>query len=171
MTKREGEAQMNEQNKLRRCKVDGVPAMFHRWCDVAEIVPPSVLKGGHSGGVVKDTFGIVEYADGSVVRVKPERIIFDTDTEDDPGAKDISSEETKAQSGSGKKYKETKIKCPYCKGENKNAIVFCDTAAREYFVYCPKCGIETIDSFPTSARAIKAFSDGKNKNISEREKE
>ena len=152
---------------LRRCEVDGKAALFHRWCDISEIVPPSVMVGGHGGGVVQDTFGIVEYLDGSVARVKPERIVFITEAADNLEEKDNPTSENKPQSG-GAQYKETKIKCPHCKEENKNAIVWCDAAEREYFVYCQKCGIETIDVFPTAARAIKAFSDGKNKKIVEK---
>lgn len=154
---------------LRRCEVDGKAALFHRWCDISEIVPPSVMVGGHGGGVVQDTFGIVEYLDGSVARVKPERIVFVTESADNSEEKDNSPPEIKSRSGM--QCKETKIKCPHCKEENKNAVVWCDAEAREYFVYCQKCSIETIDSFPTAARAIKAFSNGKNKNIIEREKE
>lgn len=61
---------------LRRCEVDGKAALFHRWCDISEIVPPSVMVGGHGGGVVQDTFGIVEYENGKIERVRPERITF-----------------------------------------------------------------------------------------------
>lgn len=151
---------------LRRCEVDGKAALFHRWCDISEIVPPSVMVGGHGGGVVQDTFGIVEYLDGSVARVKPERIAFVTESADNSEEKDNSPPGIKSRSGM--QCKETKIKCPHCKEENKNAVVWCDTAEREYFVYCQKCGIETIDVFPTAARAIKAFSDGKNRNIKQK---
>lgn len=51
-------------------------ALFHRWADKAEIVPPSVLKGGHGGGIVRGVLAIVEYEDGTVGEVLPENIKF-----------------------------------------------------------------------------------------------
>lgn len=67
---------------LRTCEVEGKdgPFLFHCWSQVSEIVPPSVMVGGHSGGVIADTFGIVEDGDGQVHRVRPEKIRF-TDKE------------------------------------------------------------------------------------------
>lgn len=61
---------------LRKCTADGRKAIFHRWCDVSQIVPPSPMMGGHGGGVVRDTYAIVEYEDGSIGRISPERIKF-----------------------------------------------------------------------------------------------
>ncbi len=61
---------------LRKCTADGRKAIFHRWCDVSQIVPPSPMMGGHGGGVVRDTYAIVEYEDGSIGRIAPERIKF-----------------------------------------------------------------------------------------------
>lgn len=58
---------------LRRCTADGRKAIFHRWRDVSQIVPPSPMMGGHGGGVVRDTFAIVEYEDGSIWSIAPER--------------------------------------------------------------------------------------------------
>lgn len=57
--------------------------------------------------------------------------------------------------------KETRICCPYCEGENENAIVYEDADNKEYFVFCETCGRETVDAYKTKARAIKAFADGK----------
>lgn len=51
-------------------------ALFHRWADKAEIVPPSVLKGGHGGGVVRGVLAIVEYEDGTIGEALPENIRF-----------------------------------------------------------------------------------------------
>lgn len=53
-----------------------VKALFHRWIAISEIVSPSLLRGGHSGGVIADTFGIVEYENGRVDKVHPESITF-----------------------------------------------------------------------------------------------
>lgn len=69
--------------ELRRCEVQDKTGefLFHCWSQVSEIVPPSVMVGGHSGGVIADTFGIVEDGDGRVHRVRPEKIRF-TDKEE-----------------------------------------------------------------------------------------
>ena len=34
------------------------------------------MMGGHGGGVVRDTYAIVEYEDGSIGRIAPEKIKF-----------------------------------------------------------------------------------------------
>ena len=60
----------------RSCYVNGKKAMFHTWVGVSEIVAPSVLKGGHSGGVISDVLGLVEYEDGTVAKVNPNKIRF-----------------------------------------------------------------------------------------------
>lgn len=64
-------------------------------------------------------------------------------------------------------FDEEPVKCPFCNGENKNAVIFKNEKEKEYFVYCRCCGIETKDSFPTKAKAIKAFADGETKKIKE----
>lgn len=64
---------------------------------------------------------------------------------------------------------ETKTKCPFCEGENENARIFEDRKNKEYFVYCPVCGIETIGTFDSKTKAQKAFLEGKTKNITEKE--
>ncbi|MBQ4268417.1 MAG: hypothetical protein IJB97_02070 [Clostridia bacterium] len=66
-------------------------------------------------------------------------------------------------------FTETKTNCPFCEGENENAIVYEDKENKEFFVYCPVCGIETTDSFASKAKAVKAFSEGKTKSITKRE--
>lgn len=62
--------------QLRPCMFDKRPGLFHRWADVAEIVPPSNMVGGHGGGVVRAVVGIIELEDGKVVTAYPERITF-----------------------------------------------------------------------------------------------
>lgn len=64
------------QSEMRTCLAGGKPALFHRWCDVAEIVPPSPLRGGHQGGMVCDTFALVEYEDGSTAMTHYTKIKF-----------------------------------------------------------------------------------------------
>lgn len=61
---------------LRPCRVDDKKAFFHRWSDTSEIVCPSPMAGGHSGGVVKGTFGIVEHEDGTVKMYRLNEIKF-----------------------------------------------------------------------------------------------
>ena len=51
-------------------------ALFHRWTDVSELVGASPLRGGHPGGQISDTFAIVEFEEGNVLRVNIEDIIF-----------------------------------------------------------------------------------------------
>lgn len=63
-------------SEYRPCIVKGKKALFHRWTERAYIVPPSPMVGGHNGGVIKDTAGIVEYEDGTVAEVYATNIKF-----------------------------------------------------------------------------------------------
>lgn len=70
------------QGEMRPCLVDGgIPALWHRWTSRCEIVPPSICVGGHSGGNISACFALVEFEDGAVAEVNPERVRF-LDTED-----------------------------------------------------------------------------------------
>ena len=60
-------------------------------------------------------------------------------------------------------------KCPHCGGDVENAIIYADEENKEYFVYCPICGIETVETYASKAKALKAFADGKTKPISGKE--
>lgn len=60
----------------RPCIVWGKNALFHRWSNVSDVVAPSLLKGGHGGGVIAYTVGIVEFEDGFVSEVRPSDIRF-----------------------------------------------------------------------------------------------
>ena len=51
---------------LRPCLIKDKRALFHRWDEVRQVVPPSNMIGGHCGGVISQTFGIVELEDGTV---------------------------------------------------------------------------------------------------------
>ena len=62
--------------EVRPCTIGGIKAFWHRWVNVRQIVPPSPLRGGHSGGVISDTFALVEYETGLVRMVKPEKVHF-----------------------------------------------------------------------------------------------
>lgn len=61
---------------MRTCRINGKNYMFHCWEHYSEIIEPSVLKGGHSGGVIGCTFGIVEDENGKVFRVPAYEIQF-----------------------------------------------------------------------------------------------
>ena len=68
------------ETECRTCIVNGRAALFHRWSDKSEIVAPSVMVGGHTGGVVSCTVGIIEYIEnGDVHECWPSEIRF-TDT-------------------------------------------------------------------------------------------
>ena len=62
--------------EVRTCLADGKPALFHKWCDVSEIIAPSCLRGGHQGGVASDTLALVEYEDGSTAQIHCTKIKF-----------------------------------------------------------------------------------------------
>lgn len=60
----------------RPCYVDGERAMFHQWIIRAQVAPPSLMVGGHMGGQLCETFGLVEYEDGRVGEVYPTQVVF-----------------------------------------------------------------------------------------------
>ena len=51
-------------------------ALFHCWSQWSDVVGESVLKSGHKGGQVSETYGIVEFEDGTVQSVYPQLIRF-----------------------------------------------------------------------------------------------
>jgi hypothetical protein len=51
-------------------------ALFHMLSHESHIVPPSMMVGGHSGGVVSGTLAIVEFEDGSIRKCDLEDIRF-----------------------------------------------------------------------------------------------
>lgn len=63
-------------SEYRPCIVGGRRALFHRWADQAHVAPPSVLRGGHPGGQIWRTVGVVEYEDGTVHEAYPHEIRF-----------------------------------------------------------------------------------------------
>ena len=62
--------------ELRPCLIKGKRAWFHRWNEVRQVVPPSNMVSGHCGGVVSQTFAIVELEDGTVKECYPYEIKF-----------------------------------------------------------------------------------------------
>lgn len=51
-------------------------ALFHKWIEESQVIAPSVLKGGHNGGEVRTAFAIVEYENGWIEKVHPDRVRF-----------------------------------------------------------------------------------------------
>lgn len=157
-------------SEYRPCFVKNQRALFHRWEENSEIYAPSLMVGGHNGSIVKYTCAIVEYEDGHVERVKPEAVTFvdhlikEYAFPESEDKIDVPFERFE-ESQRGIARTETKIQCPFCGGENQNAVVFYDAHGPEYFVYCRKCKIETTESYKTKAAAIKAFILGKTKKI------
>lgn len=53
-----------------------VHALFHAWAHEAEVIAQSLMRGGHPGGQLSHTFALVEFEDGTVKMVNPERVKF-----------------------------------------------------------------------------------------------
>lgn len=66
----------NKYDGLRPCMVNGVKALFHTWEQHAEVIPPSPMIGGHSGGQMSQTLGIVEREDGTIHKCYADEIRF-----------------------------------------------------------------------------------------------
>lgn len=72
------------ETKLRPCyiikeqgeKVTKTKALFHCWDFISNVVDASPLVGGHPGGVIAYTAGIVELEDGSITLILPQSIQF-----------------------------------------------------------------------------------------------
>lgn len=62
--------------KLRSCEVNGKKAYFHRWVEKREIVSPSMMIGGHGGGVISTVLAIIEFEDGHIEECYPHGIVF-----------------------------------------------------------------------------------------------
>lgn len=62
--------------KLRPCIYEDEEMLFHCWFQVSEIVAPSIMNGGHNGGVISGILGLVEDRKGYIRRVYPEKIQF-----------------------------------------------------------------------------------------------
>jgi hypothetical protein len=67
---------MKVEIELRPCLVSGQKALFHRWVDISNVIEPSPMIGGHGGGVIKSTLGLIEYEDGATGLVHPTTIVF-----------------------------------------------------------------------------------------------
>ncbi len=64
-------------NKLRPCKVGEELYPFHGFTQISQIVPPSIMRGGHGGGVVvAGAYAILEKKDGTVGLAEAQRVQF-----------------------------------------------------------------------------------------------
>lgn len=55
---------------------DDEPALFHCITHRANVIPPSLLKGGHPGGQLAEVYALVEYRDGHLEEVSLDRVQF-----------------------------------------------------------------------------------------------
>lgn len=74
------------ENGLRMCEIkisegETSTAIFHRWVVHRELVVASPMVGGHPGGTIELTMGLVEFLDGKIAEVIPNRIRFLDTTE------------------------------------------------------------------------------------------
>ena len=69
-------ADITIKQNLRPCLVNDKKALFHGWHEFSDVLDPSPLMLGHSGGQVKMLFGIIEDENGQIVTVKPNSIRF-----------------------------------------------------------------------------------------------
>ena len=53
-----------------------IKALFHCWSHKSELVGEPPCYGGHPAGQISQTFGIVEYEDGTIREVEPQYIRF-----------------------------------------------------------------------------------------------
>jgi hypothetical protein len=61
---------------MRLCWAKGNKAIFHKWGEVAQVIPPAIAKGGHSGGEIRYATAIVEYENGQVTEVMASDVVF-----------------------------------------------------------------------------------------------
>jgi len=65
-------------HNLRPCLVgkEQKKALFHAWSQNSKVIEPSIMKGGHGGGVVAGAVALVEMEDGQIKEVMPWEIRF-----------------------------------------------------------------------------------------------
>lgn len=60
----------------RACIARGKNALFHKWTTRKQVIGQSPMIGGHPGGQIEFTFGLVEYEDGTIEEIVPAEITF-----------------------------------------------------------------------------------------------
>lgn len=68
--------ELKKTTTLRPCLVEGKKALFHEWVRHSDVIEPSPMRGGHPGGTVAYTLGLIEYEDGTVAETVPHKIKF-----------------------------------------------------------------------------------------------
>lgn len=63
-------------SNLRLCKVGQEIYWFHGFTQISQIVPPSLMRGGHGGGVVAGAYAVLERQDGTVELAEAQRVQF-----------------------------------------------------------------------------------------------
>ena len=62
---------------MRLCRARGIESIFHKWSEVAEVIPPSPMVGGHRGGEIRYATAIVEFIhNGQVTEVMANDVVF-----------------------------------------------------------------------------------------------
>lgn len=64
------------ENKLRPFKVGEELYLFHGFTQISQIVPPSLMRDGHGGGVVAGAYAVLERRDGTVGLAEAQRVQF-----------------------------------------------------------------------------------------------
>lgn len=54
--------------KMRKCRINDIEYKFHMFEQNSEVIPPSIMVGGHRGGQLSYVMAIVEDSDGNVLR-------------------------------------------------------------------------------------------------------
>ena len=62
-------------DQYRLCEINGEIGYFHGWEVISNVISPSPMIGGHPGGQISETYGIVEFPD-RIVEVRPTQIRF-----------------------------------------------------------------------------------------------
>jgi len=61
---------------MRICEYKGKTYIFHKFFERKQIIPPSNMIGGHSGGTISDVFAILEDYDGNIIEAYPTDLKF-----------------------------------------------------------------------------------------------
>lgn len=54
---------------MRKCIFKDEVAIFHGIYQISQVIPPSMLNGGHNGGVVSEPMAVIETIDGNLLTV------------------------------------------------------------------------------------------------------
>lgn len=154
--------------EYRPCYVDGKKALFHRWIDKEQPIMKinafcsnnhidTILDTFHKKGIIpaeadltlhKDTYGIVEYADGTVAEVAPTLIRFDDDKLSEYA---FSRGHEKGRNVTDNHPVDEFIcsECGFTTREFSETVIDEDAEdeyCREFYIkYCPQCGAQIVE--------------------------